>query len=149
MTLFLDTNVPLYAAGREHELREPCRRVLEMVADGVLDVMSDAEVLQELLYIYWRRGEGFRARSLVKGIVEILGADRVAAVEARDVVRASELLAELGPLVLSPRDCIHLAVMEREGVREILSVDGDFDRVDWVVRVEPQALAREVGGGGD
>ncbi len=30
---FLDANVPIYAAGRPHSLKEPCARILLLVAE--------------------------------------------------------------------------------------------------------------------
>jgi predicted nucleic acid-binding protein len=37
---------------------------------------------------------------------------------------------------LSARDAIHIAVMQREGVRRILSYDADFDLVPGIERIE-------------
>ena len=42
--VFIDANVPIYAAGREHRYREPCSRVLLLVAEHPRFV-TDAEVL--------------------------------------------------------------------------------------------------------
>ena len=50
--VFLDANVPIYAAGREHPLKAPCVRVLELAAERPYDFVTDAEVLQELLHRY-------------------------------------------------------------------------------------------------
>ena len=36
----------------------------------------------------------------------------------------------------SARDAIHVAVMERQGVRRVLSFDGGFDGVDGIERIE-------------
>ena len=44
--VFLDTNVFLYAAGGEHVLREPCRRILRNVVD--IDAITSSEVVQEI-----------------------------------------------------------------------------------------------------
>jgi predicted nucleic acid-binding protein len=47
---FIDANVPMYAVGREHPLREPCRLVLQRIVDGDLAACTDSEVHQEILY---------------------------------------------------------------------------------------------------
>ena len=36
--VFIDTNIPIYASGREHLYKEPCARIMRIaseVADGV------------------------------------------------------------------------------------------------------------------
>jgi uncharacterized protein len=43
-----------------------------------------------------------------------------------DVLRASEI-TQSRP-ILSARDALHIAIMERQGVRSILSFDSDFDQ---------------------
>ena len=53
---FTDANVPIYAAGREHENKEPCVRVLMMAAEHSLSFVTDVEVLQELLHRYVATG---------------------------------------------------------------------------------------------
>ena len=52
MKVFIDSNVPMYVAGREHPLREPARRFLARVRDGEVDGCTSTEVLQEILYRY-------------------------------------------------------------------------------------------------
>ena len=49
---FIDSNVPIYAAGREHLCREPCIRVLAAVNDNPQAFVTDAEVFQEILHHY-------------------------------------------------------------------------------------------------
>jgi predicted nucleic acid-binding protein len=41
--LFLDTNVPSYAAGRYHPLKEPCKGVLRLSARKRLENEGDGE----------------------------------------------------------------------------------------------------------
>ena len=50
MTVFVDTAVIMYAAGRPHPLRDPCRAIIERVAAGRLDGVTSAEVIQEVLH---------------------------------------------------------------------------------------------------
>lgn len=40
--LFLDSNVFLYAAGREHPLRDVCRRLLDRVAAGEVEAATSS-----------------------------------------------------------------------------------------------------------
>lgn len=50
MTAFIDSNIPMYVAGREHANREPARRFLERVRKGSVEACTSTEVLQEILY---------------------------------------------------------------------------------------------------
>ena len=44
VTVFVDTSVVMYAAGGDHPLREPCRRIIDRIADGSIDAVTSAEV---------------------------------------------------------------------------------------------------------
>ena len=50
--VFVDSNVPMYVAGRDHPLREPARRFLECARGGEVEICTSTEVLQEILYRY-------------------------------------------------------------------------------------------------
>jgi len=135
--VFIDTNIPMYAAGVPHPLREPSRRVIRAVAAGELEAVTDAEVLQEILYRYLHIGErekGFVVFDRFRRIM--LG--HIFPVEDMDVQRAREL-AEKYP-ALSPRDLIHLAVMLRHSINVIVSADKGFVEVEKVRRMDPTAF---------
>jgi predicted nucleic acid-binding protein len=135
---FIDANVPIYAAGRPHPLKEPCAQLLLLAAEHPQAFVTDAEVLQELLHRYlalrlWPQGrEAFKRFS-------VLMQDRVEPIQAADVERAAGLAdayQELGG-----RDLVHAAVMQRLGVRRIISADTGFDRLPDVERLNPAQLA--------
>ncbi len=130
---FIDINVAIYATGPEHSYRAACRRVLEAVVRGDLEAVTSAEAL----YIYWRRGRPDVGLRLVEDLIDIFSPDGVLPVGAADVRRAGELLETLKGVGLSPRDCLHLAVMERVRIDRIISADADFDRVPGIVRLDP------------
>lgn len=50
--VFVDSNVPMYVAGRDHPLRDPARRFLARARAGEVDICTSTEVLQEILYRY-------------------------------------------------------------------------------------------------
>ncbi len=135
--LFLDTSVLMYAAGGEHPLRRPCRRALEHVVDKEIDLATSSEVLQEILYRYFSIGRPGAARTVFDSARDLCQV--VLPVSETDTVRALHLLLEGAQI--SPRDAIHVAVMESNKLRRILSTDRHFDRVDSVARVDPADLA--------
>lgn len=121
----------MYAGGREHPLREPARRALASIADTI-DAVTDVEVFQEILYRYLAVGQRRGGFVIFDGFAGLM-AGRVLAVAVDDVLRAREL-AESHPQ-LEARDLVHLAVMERHGIAEILTADRHFDDLPGVTRI--------------
>ncbi|MFN0147668.1 MAG: type II toxin-antitoxin system VapC family toxin [Dehalococcoidia bacterium] len=136
MAAFVDTNIPTFAGGKPHPLREPCRRVLASALTSDVCV-SSAEVLQELLNLYSRRGEPARASDAVADFDRILRG-RIESVLRDDVLDAARMT---GTPRLQARDRVHLAVMARLGITDIISTDSGFDTVPGVRRLDPMAFA--------
>ena len=139
MTLvFIDTNIPMYAAGTPHPLREPSQRVIRAIASGQLNAVTDAEVFQEILYRYLHIGKREKGLQVFDHFRRIM-LGRIFPIEDADVQHARELV-ERYP-ALSPRDLIHLAVMLRHGIREIITADTGFDSVAEVRRIDPATFS--------
>jgi len=134
MKSFIDTNVFLYAAGGVHPLRQACARVLRRVADGTLDATVNSEVIQEIVYVLWRRGRREDALTLASHVSALF--PDMLAVTRGDVAMACELLRRSPKL--SVRDAIHVATMIQNGIDEIISVDADFDRIEGIRRISPR-----------
>ena len=128
---FIDSNVPMYLVGADHPHKADARGRLErLIADGER-LVTDAEVLQEILHRYVaidRRDAIQHAFDTLLGVV-----DEVFAVRVVDAEKAKAIV--LGRMRVSARDAIHLAVMERHGVSRILSFDSGFDGVPGVIRI--------------
>ena len=129
--IFVDSNVPMYLVGTAHPHKVDARRHLErLIADGER-LVTDVEVLQEILHRFVaidRRDAIQPAFDALLGVV-----DDVLSVDLDDVEKAKAVV--LGRRRLSARDAIHVAVMEREGVRRILSFDSGFDGVPGLSRI--------------
>lgn len=115
---FVDTNVFVYAVGREHPLREPASAALrERLSDGV-PMATSAEVLQELLHLYLPVG---RNEALDAALRLARDLTTVWPVEPSDVIAARELaITEPG---LGARDLLHLAMCRRYAVDGLLTFD--------------------------
>lgn len=50
MKVFLDTNIPMYASGKEHKYKKSCQDIILSVASGRLTAYTDVEVFQEILH---------------------------------------------------------------------------------------------------
>lgn len=134
-TVFLDTNVFLYAAGQAHPEREPCRRVLEAVAEGEILATTSVEVVQEILYLLARKDETARGVVLARNVLRLFpGLLPVTLVE---MVLACDLLEENPGL--PARDAVHAATMRNHGLELLVSADAHFDAIAWIQRVDPAA----------
>jgi hypothetical protein len=136
----LDTNVFMYAAGREHPLKTACVAVLRRVAVDDLRAVTDTEVLQEILHRYGALGERDRGIRLARLAVDQVGGD-VLPVTLADMRRAFDLWERTGSAIKS-RDAVHAATMLNHGLTHIVSADEHFDAVEGLTRVDPRTAAR-------
>lgn len=129
--ILIDSNIPMYLVGAEHPHKVDARRLLERVIAERQRLVTDAEVLQEILHRYvaiGRREAIQPAFDALLGVVDaVLPVDLAAADRARAIVLAYR--------DLSARDAVHLAVMEREGIERILSFDAGFDSFPGIRRI--------------
>ena len=134
--LFLDTNIPMYAVGSPSPYKAPCVRLLESVAKGRVDAVTDVEVFQEIIYRYHalKRPEAcldvsFYFRRCVPNVWPVLW---------DDIELTLKLLHRYKEL--KPRDALHGAVMLNHGITRICSADSDFDRIKEIERIDPLHL---------
>jgi predicted nucleic acid-binding protein len=129
--IFVDSNIPMYLVGASHPNKDAARRLLETSIERAERLVTDAEVLQEILhrYVAIKRRDAIQpAFNALLGIV-----DEVFPVELPDVEGARDVV--LGQADLSARDALHVALMKRHGIRRILTFDTGFDRVPGMERI--------------
>lgn len=137
MTVFIDTTVLMYAAGGEHPLREPCRRIVEAIGSKRVDAATSTEVIQEILH----RGIAIRR---VDASLDL--ADRTMDLFAPVLPITHALMRRVPDLVrrypgLDARDLVHVATCIHEGIPAIVSADREFDKVAEVRRIDPSEFA--------
>jgi predicted nucleic acid-binding protein len=128
--IFVDSNIPMYLIGAEHANKPAARRLLEdAIADGEA-LCTDAEVLQEILHRY----VAIRRPDAIDLAFDVLLAavDVVYPIEEPDVQRARRILRRAQRL--SARGAVHLAIMQRHDVDEVLSFDTGFDAMPGIRR---------------
>ena len=140
MTLvsFVDTNVPIYAAGRDHPYKEPCARIIRLIAANPARFMTDAEVFQELMHHYLRTNRWTIGREVFSRF-ELLLHGRIEPTYPEDVRRASHMADETHQA--NSRDLVHASVMSRAGTSLIISADADFDMIPDLRRLDPMQLS--------
>ena len=132
MTVFVDSNIPMYVAGRDHPLREPARRLLDRVRAGEIQGCTSTEVLQEILYRYVALKRIDLARDVYDLFVQLCAV--VFPVTLADTDRAKQLL--ISRRGVGARDAVHAAVMLNNDVRVIATFDSGFDRIKEIQRLE-------------
>jgi uncharacterized protein len=129
--IFVDSNIPMYLVGADHPHKVDARRLLEAVIGDGERLVTNVEVLQEILHRYVAID---RRDAIQPAFDALLGvADEVLAVERPDVERAKDIV--LGSKRVSARDALHVAMMERAGISRILSFDTAFDGIPGVIRL--------------
>ena len=142
---FVDTNIPIYAAGNDHRYKEPCARVIRAIANNPAHFITDAEVLQELMHHYLRTNRWTSGREIFRRF-ETLLQGRIEPTYPEDVSQAARLADQSRQS--NSRDLVHASVMRRCGTTLCISTDTDFDRISGVRRLDPMQLddwQRELG----
>jgi uncharacterized protein len=129
--IFIDSNIPMYLIGAPHPHKSESQLLLERLVAAGQRLVTDAEVLQEIIHRYTAINKRDAIGPAFRILLEIV--DDVFAIEKADAIRAAEIVQNRA--LLSARDSVHVAVMERNGIRSILSFDADFDRWPGLKRI--------------
>jgi predicted nucleic acid-binding protein len=129
--ILLDSNIPMYLVGAAHPHKLDAQRLLESAVSSGEPLVTDTEVLQEICHRYAAIG---RREAIQPAFDAVLGVvDDVLPIDLRDAESAKDILLRYG--VLSARDAIHIAVMDRHGIERIMTFDRGFDAHPGIERV--------------
>jgi predicted nucleic acid-binding protein len=129
--ILVDSNIPMYLIGAAHPHKIDAQRLVERALSDRERLVTDAEVLQEILHRYVAIGRPDAIEPAFEALIGIV--DEVFPVDVAAVQRAKSIV--LGTPRLSARDALHLAVMEQHDVQRIMSFDAGFDGFAGVERV--------------
>ena len=129
--IFIDSNIPMYLIGAAHPHKAEAQILLERLIASGQRLVTDAEVLQEILHRYTAIDKREAVGPAFQVVLDVV--DEVLGIEKADVLRAGEIAQNRA--LLSARDALHIAVMEHHGIRSILSFDADFDRWPGLKRI--------------
>jgi predicted nucleic acid-binding protein len=121
--VFIDSNIPMYAAGKEHENKKPAIEILELVSNGEIIGITSTEVLQEILYRY-------QAINLLKKGLEVFDnfssiVEDILSINVHIINKTRKILQK-GYGNIFPRDAIHVATMDYYNINYIASFDKHF-----------------------
>jgi predicted nucleic acid-binding protein len=131
MTVFIDTAVIMFAGGREHLLREPCRAVLRHTESGRLPAVTSTEVIQEIFYRFSVVGSRERGFQMADSALDLFAP--VLPITHAVMQRMAGLVTRYQHL--TARDLVHVSTCIEEGISAIVTPDQGFDQVVEVRRV--------------
>lgn len=135
--LFVDAAVFMYVAGGDHPLKAPCAAALRRATEHGVELVTDSEVLQEILYRYFSIGREASAATVFNAATSVC--HEVLPVQLSTVRTALEILVKTP--ALAPRDAVHVAAMRENELDSILTTDRDFDAIEGITRVDPSDLS--------
>ena len=128
--ILVDSNIPMYLVGAEHRNKHASRSALEAAIEAGERLVTHAEVLQEILHRYVAIDRREAIEPCTKALLGVV--DEVYPVELEDTRRASTIAQSS---VLTARDALHVAIMNRRGITRILTFDRAFDSVPGIIRL--------------
>ncbi|MGR3316953.1 MAG: type II toxin-antitoxin system VapC family toxin [Candidatus Anammoxibacter sp.] len=136
LPFFLDANIIMYAIGKEHPLREPCRKTLNMIKIGKITTVTNTEVLQEIFHRYFSINKpqiGEEAYLAIKTFCS-----KILPVTLHELDSTLILLKKYSSI--NTRDAIHAATMINNNMKEIISTNTHFDDILEIKRIAPETL---------
>ena len=129
--IFVDSNMPMYLVGASHPHKLDAQRLLESALSTGERLVTDAEVLQEIChrYVAINRREAIQPAfdAILQVVDDVLPIGRVDVEDAKDTL--------LRYPALSARDALHVAIMARHNVTQLMSFDRGFDSYPGIKRL--------------
>ncbi len=129
--IFVDSNIPMYLVGAAHPNKLEAQKALESLIDQGEHFATDAEVLQEILHRYHAIGQPQAIQPAFEAVLGVV--DTVFPVELEDAQDAKSILVSTAGI--SARDAIHIAIMNRRGIKTVLTFDKGFDGQPGITRL--------------
>ncbi|MGD8485331.1 MAG: PIN domain-containing protein [Chloroflexota bacterium] len=131
--IVLDTTVLVYAVGEAHPLREPCRRLIEAIAEERLEATTTVEVVQEFVHVRARRRDRRDAAERGRELLRLLGPlIRPGDAELALGLRLFEEHEEVGMF-----DAVLAAAAMLSGADALVSADRAFATVRGLPHLDP------------
>lgn len=121
----------MYLVGSPHPNKTDAQRLLEKFISERQRLVTDAEVLQEILHRYTSLHRQDKIQPAYDALLNVV--DEILPIDRPTMERAKQIV--LGYHQLSARDAVHVAVMEQHGIKQILSFDTGFDRLPGISRL--------------
>ena len=135
---YLDTNVIIYAIENEKKYGKACKKILLDIERGKLKACASMLVLVEFINVLSKinkilKKEGKEELNIKKNIEALLSLP-ITWFDLNFLIikKASEY-----DYHISAVDYIHIASMELNSVKNIISADEELDKADFIKRIDP------------
>ena len=135
---YLDTNIIVYSIENHKDYGNYCKKILQDIEDGKLKVACNHLVLVELINVLQKINKILikdkkRSLDIKKNIDAVLSLPIIwFDLDLLIIKKASEY-----DYPISGSDYIHIATMEINSIKEIISADKELDKISTVKRVDP------------
>ncbi len=123
----------MYSAGKKHRFKEKCLKILKCADNYENEYYLNTGVFQEILYRYSSIGMRSFGIELATSMLELF--DNILPIDEEDIYMSVSLMKRYEWLL--SRDAIIIANMINIGIKEIISVDNDFDEIKEINRIDP------------
>ena len=136
--IYLDTNIIIYAIENHPKYGKKCKKILNSIQNGRLEVGCSLLVLVEMINVLKRINRGLKRKgdktlNIEKNINAILSLPIVwFDLGIIAIKRASEYNFNVTGI-----DYVHISTLELNSVNEIITADKDFDKVSILRRLDP------------
>lgn len=121
----------MYLVGVPHPHKADAQRLLEKLISDRQRLVTNAEVLQEILHRYITINRRDAIQPAFDALLSIV--DQVFAIDQAAAERAKQIV--MGYPKMSARDALHLAIMEAQEIDQVLSFDSGFDGFPGISRL--------------
>lgn len=132
--IYVDTNIFVYAIENHPKYGAHCKRVLIDIMNKKTDAACSVLVLAELLNVL------VKIRKIVKENLNVRGSiQAVLSLPIKWFDMDFFILENAADYnyKISGIDYIHIATMQINGIREVISADAELDKVDFIQRLNP------------
>jgi len=133
--IVLDTTVLVYAKGSDHPLRDPCRRLIDAIAEQRLEATTTVEAIQEFVHVRARRRDRADAARLGRDYAALLSP--LLAVTSQDLERGLTIYES--SKALGAFDAVLAAAAQAAGAEALVSADTGFAELGTLTHLVPDA----------
>ncbi len=129
--IYLDANFFAFALLDTTSKGQNASSIQEDIVNGKEDAITSSRTLDELMWVLLKNKKKELLRRAVEGVYEMPNL-KVITVEPDIPLLALDFIEQYS---LKPRDAFHIAIMKNSGVARVVTDDSDFDRVEWIERI--------------
>jgi hypothetical protein len=129
--VYIDSNIFIFAATDKGKLGKDCREIIKFINEEKISCAASYLVLDEVIWILKKNVGKEYAIKITKAILSM----RIKWIEVNKsiIIRMIDVYEKT---TLDPRDSFHISSMKEAGLSVIVSEDNDFDKVEWVERID-------------